>query len=219
MNHYKNILFDLDGTLIETKPGVISSLKKASEELKFTLPPDKELDAFMGPPISECFTNVCGLDPEQTELAIATFRKYYEGGGVYNAKAFDGIADLLRDLRKAGFALGVATSKHEKFAGIVLRHCGILDYFDTVAGDQPGIPWTKTDSIKKAMADIKGADTQNTVLVGDRKFDALGAEAAGIDSIGILYGYGKADEIYASPFSAVLKDIAELRKYFLNSEK
>ncbi len=210
--NYKNILFDLDGTLIDTKHGVLACAKKALIELNQPLPSEKRLDGFMGPPLEYCFTQVCGLSSVQTISAIKVFRRYYEGGGIYDAKVYDGIPELLKKLKDAGFRLGVATSKNQKFAGIVLRHCGISDYFDTVAGapDNIEVKWQKKDSVKKAMEAIAGANYQNTVLIGDRLFDAQGAQAAGIASIGVLFGYGTKDELEASPFTAIAEDINSL---------
>lgn len=207
MNGYSNILFDLDGTLIDSKPGVISSVKKAAKELGFSLPPEEELDSFMGPPLSQCFTEVCGLDKELVANAVRIFRGYYEGGGIYDAKPYDGIPELLSALRRDGRRLGVATSKNERFAKVVLSHCGLLEFFDSVAGAPEGIgvQWTKQDSVQKAM-DGLSADRELTVLVGDRRFDAAGAAGAGIGSIGVLFGYGSREELAQCGFEALAPD-------------
>jgi phosphoglycolate phosphatase len=217
MNHYTNILFDLDGTLINTKSGVLGSVKKAFEALSLTPPPDDVLEGFMGPPLSDCFTEVCGLDTEQAKTAVQVFRRYYESGGVYDAAPYAGVKELLNALKSAGRALGVATSKNHRFAGIVLAHCGLAEFFDSVAGapDSLDPPWTKKDSIITAMASLPGADAENTVLVGDRKFDAYGAQEAGIDAIGVLFGFGKAAELEKSPFVCIAKDVDALRALLL----
>jgi phosphoglycolate phosphatase len=214
INHYKNILFDLDGTLIDTKSGVLGSLKKTMEELSLPLPPENRLISFLGPPLEQCFKDVCGLSEEQTQKAVTVFRGHYGGGGLYDFEIFEGIEELLAQLKKEGRILGVATSKNQRFAKIVMDHCGLGDFFDVVAGAPDSIEtsWDKKDSVLKAMGAIRGADFSNTVLVGDRKFDAQGAAEAGIDAIGVLYGYGNAEELEASHFTAIAADIKQLHK-------
>jgi phosphoglycolate phosphatase len=214
MHHYRNILFDLDGTVIDSKHGVLACVRKTFAELGLTLPDESQLDGFMGPPIDECFTQVCGISKEQTAAAIKVYRRYYEGGGIYDVKLYYGIEKLLCDLKAGGCRLGIATSKNQRMAGIVLRHCGIFEYFDTIAGEPDNISekWFKKDSVKKAVAELGDADLHRYVLVGDRRFDAEGAAAAGIDSIGVLFGYGCSDELENSPFTFIAKDIKHLKE-------
>lgn len=213
MNRYKNILFDLDGTLIDTKNGVLGSLKKALTELSLPLPPEDKLITFLGPPLEQCFRDVCGFNEEQTQKAVTVFRRYYGGGGLLDSEPYEGITELLKELRGKGLGLGVATSKNQRFAKIVIEHCGLDGLFDIVAGAPDSIetPWLKKDSVLKAMSAFDGADGFNTVLIGDRKFDAQGAAQAGIDAIGVLYGYGSEEEIKASGFTDVAADLNELR--------
>jgi phosphoglycolate phosphatase len=214
MNHYSNILFDLDGTLLDTKSGVLGSVKKTFADLSLTLPSDEQLDGFMGPPLEQCFTVVCGLSLEQAQKAMSVYRRYYEGGGIYDAKPYDGMVTLLAQLRDAGCRLGVATSKNYRLACIVLKYFGLDSFFNCISGTPDDIvtTWSKKDSIIKAMSELAGATSKDTVLVGDRKFDAQGASEAGIDAIGVLFGYGKIDELEASPFKALAADIVKLRE-------
>lgn len=219
--NYTNILFDLDGTLLNTKPGVIGSVKKAFRDLGFTLPPEDELDAFMGPPLVDCFTQVCKLSPEQAQVAMKVYRGYYENGGMFNAIPYDGIPELLKTLKDKGFRLGVATSKCRRLACEVLKHFELSDFFDTVAGapDDFKAEWTKKDSVVSAMKALPGADKSNTVLIGDRKFDAEGASEAGIDSIGVLFGFGKIEELEAYPFTKIVDDVAQLKELLLGKSR
>lgn len=217
MHKYKNILFDLDGTLLKTDAGVLKCVRKTAEDLGIELPPEDRLFTFMGPPLEECFTNVCGLEPEQVTEAIRIFRGYYESAGLYDAEVYDGMEKLLELLKNRGLSLAVATSKNETFAEKVLEHFGICKYFDIVAGDPADIEikWTKKDSILTAMKAIVGTDGTNTVLIGDRKFDAFGARQAGIDSIGVLYGYGTREEITSCNFTEVSENVEGLKKLLL----
>lgn len=215
--NYTNILFDLDGTLLNTKAGVIGSVKKAFNDLSLTLPPEDELDGFMGPPLVDCFTQVCRLSTQQTQKAMKVFRSYYEDSGMFNAQPYDGIAKLLENLKNKGYRLGVATSKCQRLACVILKHFELYDFFDTVAGapDDFKAEWTKKDSVLSAMKAFIGADKLNTVLIGDRKFDAEGASEAGIDSIGVLFGFGKVDELEASPFTKIVANVAQLQELLL----
>lgn len=217
MIRYKYILFDLDGTLLDTKPGVLGSVKKAFKELSLPIPSDERLNGFMGPPLDVGFSQICGLDAEATQKATLVFRRYYEGGEMFNAKPYDGIPELLADLKAAGCRLFVATSKYELFAEILVKHFGLDRYFEAIAGAPKNIsvPWLKKDSINKALEGISDANRDNTIIVGDRKFDAAGAKSAGISSVGVLFGYGKLDELEASGFDKIVDDIAALRNFLL----
>jgi phosphoglycolate phosphatase len=214
MNRYHNILFDLDGTLIDTKYGVINSVKKTLHDLSLPIPSDEHLEGFIGPPLEQCFMEVCGLSFEQTQKSMPIYLRYYRDGGIYDAKPYDGMAELLRQLQDAGCRLGVATSKKQRSACIMLKHFGLDVFFDGIAGapENSKAMWTKKDSVLLAMSGFDGANAENTVLVGDRKFDAQGASEAGIDAIGVLFGYGKIDELEASPFKAIAADIVSLRE-------
>lgn len=209
------ILFDLDGTLIDTKPGVLWSVKNALTDLNLPIPDDDKLTTFMGPPIRLCFTEVCGLDEEQVDDAIKRFRFYYESEGLYNCTVYPGVVELLAKLKQNGFILGVATSKAEQFAKIVLEDKKIACYFDAVAGAPiENHHATKMDSILHVLELLHFGPEKykKAVLIGDRKFDAEGAALAGIDSIGVTYGYGSREEIteHFASFADSAGEIANL---------
>lgn len=211
----KTILFDLDGTIVASKSGVIGSVKKAFKNLKFNLPPEDTLDSFMGPPLLNCFTDVCKLSTENALKAMVLYRKYYESTGLFDAKIYDGIEDLLIYLKTRGYHLGVATSKNEKFAKIVLEHFDLLKYFGVIGATPLGKDhWTKKDSILKSLEGFDDSSLKTSVLIGDRKFDAEGAKQAGIDSIGVLYGYGTSEEVEHCGFSKVVGTVSDLKALF-----
>ena len=211
MHYYTNILFDLDGTLLDTKPGVLDSVRKMLKELHREIPPDEKLQSFMGPPVYIGFTQVCGLEESIVEEATKLFRTYYGKEGVFDSLPFVGIVDLLKKLKAAGYRLGVATSKSEEHALSALGHQGITDYFAAIAGPRGDeITSTKEDSIRMALAAFGDLGGGRTVLIGDRKFDAEGAKKVGIDSIGILYGYGNREELQASIFDHLLETVNDL---------
>lgn len=213
MDCYKTVLFDLDGTLLKTKPGIIWSLKKALSDLNLPIPPEDKLNLFLGPPLFYCFTDICGLTPELADKASVIFRKYYETKGLYNATVYDGIIPLLKRLREKGYRLGIATSKSDEFAKAVVRHFGLAEYFDSISGSPEDSPtWTKTDSILSVISSL-GSDKKSALMVGDRKFDIEGAKKAGVDCIGVLYGYGSREELSSCSPMTLAKTPADIEKY------
>ncbi|HEX3027440.1 MAG TPA: HAD hydrolase-like protein [Clostridia bacterium] len=216
MSNYEIVLFDVDGTLLDTKPGILRCVKKALTGLGIPIPPESKLNLFMGPPIKYCFTDVCGLDEETAEQAIRLFRADYEETGLYQSTVYDGVRPLLENLSFRGLRLGVATSKAEHMAATVLKYHGLSDYFEAVGG-APRLNYqsTKADSIRSALRDMNAPLNRKTVLVGDRKFDAEGAKQTGIDNIGVLYGYGPREEIL-SCFGQYAATTSELEKLILD---
>jgi phosphoglycolate phosphatase len=206
---YNTVLFDLDGTLVDTKPGIIKSAELTFKEMNMALPPDEILSLFPGPPLFECFNEVCGLSEELSKKAVPIYRRILlESGNIFNCIVYDGITGLLEELKGSGVRLGVATSKRDHLAAMVLSHLGIADYFDAVCGALTDYPvCTKAESILRALSLIGGSVPQASVIVGDRMFDAHGAVQAGIDSIGVYYGYGSAQEIDSSPFTFTVTDV------------
>lgn len=209
---YQTVLFDLDGTLLDTRPGIIRSMKATLDRLGVAYPPEESIDAFMGPPLRECFTDVCGLSDDLADKAVKIYRRHLvESGGVYNCNVYPGIPELLGKLKSAGCRLGVATSKATWLARDILLHKGLAAFFDTISG-APEQGGTKAEVIRQALARL-ASGKDGTVLVGDRKFDAQGARETGIDCIGIQYGYGTAAELSTSAFTAVLPTVDSLGHY------
>lgn len=218
---YKTILFDLDGTLIDTKPGILKSVKATLLILGITPPPDDALVRFLGPPTKQSFTDVCGLSPQLADKAAAIYRRHLvESGNIFDCTVYEGIGGLLMALKSAGLRLGVATLKAEPIAAMVLDHTGLTDYFDAVCGPAvDNLGATKADSIMLALTRIEDADMKTSVLIGDRCYDAHGAAQAGIDSIGVFYGYGTREEIKANPFTLTCETVKDLETLLLANAK
>jgi phosphoglycolate phosphatase len=214
---YKAVLFDLDGTLVDTKPGIINSVKATFRRLNIAPPPEETLNHFMGPPVFRSFTDVCGLSEALAGEAVRIYRsEIVESGEVFNCSLYEGMTGLLAELKSKGIKLGVATSKPEHLAVMLLGHLGAARFFEAICGAPVASRIdSKADSIRHALALIPGAEKGSAVLVGDRCFDALGAQETGIDSIGVLYGYGNRQEIESSPFTYTARSIAETRKILL----
>lgn len=188
MKSYHAILFDLDGTLIDTSKGVIDCINLTIKDLNLPPLPLEEVLKFIGPPLQDSFKNVCHLDDGMVDVAVKTFRSYYVGDNLYNVKIYDGIFELLDYLKASHTKVAVATYKQEAFAKNLLEHFGIAKYCDYIYGADPKGLLTKADIVQKCI-DSFGVDKSAVALIGDSHFDAIGAKHAGVDFIGVTYGF------------------------------
>lgn len=213
---YKYLLFDLDGTLIDTAEGVLKSAKYALEYfgIKKEL---SELKPFLGPPLTYSFTEICGLTSEEAVVAIEKYRERYRVKCNEESKVYDEIPELLRDLKDAGYILGVATSKLEQSAVNILKYFGIADYFEYITGSNPEETISKKhEVIEEALRRFGIENSRNEALmIGDMKYDDVGAKAVGIDCYGVYTGTAKAGEHEEAGATYVAKDFGELREGLL----
>jgi phosphoglycolate phosphatase len=195
---YRAALFDLDGTLTDSGPGILSSLRSAFRAMGRPVPPEKVLRKFIGPPLIDSFMQYCGFTAPETAEAIRLYRlAYEEGGGMYRAEVYPGIPRLLESLRGAGMLLAVATAKPGRMAEPVLARFGLSARFDAVfAADGSERSQTKDALILPALEKL-GCTPAQAVMVGDTKFDAIGARLAGTAFAGVLYGFGSEAEMRA----------------------
>ena len=204
------ILFDLDGTLTESGPGIVSSVRYALARMGGPVLDDEQLRLFIGPPLLDSFRDVCGFDPAEVAVAIAAYREYYATDGQFENSVYDGIPELLTALREAGRTLAVATSKAEVFASSILDHFALTEYFTTVVGSElDGRRTAKSEIITEALARLD-RPTAGTVMIGDRSHDVRGAVAVGVGSIGVLWGYGDDAELTAAGADALAATPAAL---------
>ena len=189
------VLFDLDGTLTESHPGILHCVRLSLEEMGLPIPDGETLRRFIGPPLWYSYTEFCGLTPEQAEEAVERYRKHYREGGFLECSVYPGILPLLDDLRAAGVKLAVATAKPAKMARAVCESFGILERVDFLSGnreDEKGMG--KRGLIEAACAGLGVAPAQ-AVMIGDTKYDLEGAREAGAAFLGAAYGYGTAAEL------------------------
>ena len=196
---YKVALFDLDGTLTDSRKGICKSVQNAFVKLGRPAPTLKELECFIGPPLKTSFREFYGIVGEEADRAVAYYRERYSVVGKYENMPYEGIGELLRTLREAGYILSVASSKPEVYVEDILKHFDLYDYFHYVVGsDMEGKRGEKEDVIEEAFRRM-GLDEKSrkeqAIMVGDRHFDINGAKMFGLDSIGVLFGYGSRDEL------------------------
>ena len=212
---WDTVLFDLDGTLTDSQEGIVKSVIYALERLGRELQPRDTLTAFIGPPLHESFSTICGMDEEETERAIREFRIYFERYGWAENAPYAGMAELLASLCAAGLRLVIATSKPEEFARRVLRHFELAQYFDDICGSrlEDKSSADKASVVRTALT--RAGVTGRAVMVGDRRHDIYGAHANGLEAIGVLYGYGSREELSAAGADFLAADLDELKTALL----
>ncbi len=196
---YQNILFDLDGTLTDPAEGITNSVAYALEKFGISVADHLELVPFIGPPLFDSFRKYYGFSEKDGLAAVAYYREYFRDRGIFENRVFDGTKELLDGLKAAGRTVVLATSKPEEFALRILDHFALTDYFDTVAGaTMDGRISQKPDVVRYALAKAAIPGPEQTVMVGDRRHDIFGAMENGLDSVGVLYGYGDRAELTAA---------------------
>ena len=208
---YDVILFDLDGTLTDPGEGITNSVAHALEKLGIPVPERRALYKFIGPPLYASFMDFYGLDRQKALEAVEFYREYYRDRGIWENRVYDGIPELLAKLQAAGKTLLLATSKPEEFALQILEHFGLSQYFQLVAGStMDSSRGEKADVIAYALEQQQIAPSPAVVMVGDREHDVLGARKAGLDCIGVLFGYGTEPELQKAGAARIAATVEEL---------
>ncbi len=188
--NFKLAIFDLDGTLLNTSPGIFASANATVEKLG--LPPEKDpeqLKKFIGPPIKQCFVNVYDLDPALIDKAVEIYRGEYDSYGRINAQPYPGIAQTLSKLKENGFLLAVGTLKGESLAKQMLEYFQLSEYFKSIRGSDQHSTLSKADIVNNVLSDLK-IDAKDAVLIGDTIHDQEGAKQAGVSFIAVDWGFG-----------------------------
>jgi len=194
MGKFEVLLFDLDGTLTDSGPGILNCARYALTKMGREIPDD--LNAFIGPPLTYSFTHLFGMNEEDTEKAIFFYRERYSTKGLFENGVYDGVPEMLERLQNAGFTLAVATNKPERFAKPIAEHFGLAKYFKVIAGSYSDtVRNTKHEIIEYAMEQLGVTDKSKVLMIGDRCHDIVGAHEAGVKALGILWGYGDSEEL------------------------
>lgn len=193
----KNIYFDLDGTIIDSAPSIITGLKITLEKYGYDIPDYATLRKCVGPPFTYSFPNYLGIRDEDFADAVATYRHYYDKeNGCMDVEAFEGVEGLLAALVKRGYCLFVCTSKPEPTARKILEGLGLAKYFTDICGATLDAKInTKEQVINLCFTRAPWHLKEETILIGDTKFDVDGAKASGIECIGVSWGFGSRDEM------------------------
>ena len=214
---YKYVLFDLDGTLTNPEIGITSSVMYALEKFNIKVEDRKELHPFIGPPLSYSFQTYYGLSEEESEQAIKYYRERFSVKGLYENEVYPGVEKLLQQLKEGGKRLIIATSKPEEFTLKILEHFDLLKYFDYVAGaTMDGSRGEKADVIRYAI-EISGIGNKSeAIMIGDRKYDILGAKENGLNSMGVLFGFGDREELTEAGADYIVENVKDIATVLLS---
>ena len=192
---YSALLFDLDGTIHDSRESIFSSLRHAFGTLGLPLPTDDALNRYLGPPLLDGFMENAGLDKEKAAEACRIFRAHYRAGAMYECKTYDGILPLLKRLKENKIPTAIASCKLDPFVKAIAEKKGYTPYFAAAVGaSEDGRISTKAEVIGHALSLLKIAP-EKVLMVGDRKDDILGAKEAGVASAGALWGFSLPGEL------------------------
>lgn len=216
MKNYDVVLFDLDGTLTDPAIGITNSVMHALKKYGISVGDRRELYKFIGPPLHESFEKFYGFSREEALLAVEYYREYYRDTGIYENIVYDGVEAMLKSLCENGKKIILATSKPEIFAREILRHFGLEKYFYYSAGaNLDGSRTDKAEVIEYALREGNVYDKSVVVMVGDREHDIIGANKNGLDSIGVLFGYGDRAELEAAGADYIAETVENLTEILL----
>lgn len=215
--HRKQVyLFDLDGTLTEPGEGITNSVMYALDKFGIHETDREALYRFIGPPLLDSFIQFYGMPQAQAERAVAAYREYFSVKGLFENRVYDGVPALLQSLRDQGKTLAVATSKPEVFTLRILDKFDLSKYFHFVgAASLDSSRSQKADVIRYTLHLCGNPAPDTVVMIGDRKHDILGAAQNGIQSVGVLYGYGDRPELETAGADAIAQSVEQLRSILL----
>ncbi|WP_320127888.1 HAD hydrolase-like protein [uncultured Sphaerochaeta sp.] len=213
---YKLAIFDLDGTLMNTSPGIFASANHAMVELGLQPEDDiKQLSKFIGPPINQCFRNTYNLDESLIGKAVEAYRKEYFARGQYNAVIYPQLEQTLSQLQDRGCLLAVGTLKHEELATNMMHYFKLEKYFSSIRGADTESKLSKADIVRKVLEDLHIQNSE-AILIGDTIHDLEGAKGAGVGFIAVDYGFGfPLGQKREEGMLAVIKHPKELLSYFV----
>ncbi len=210
---YDIVLFDLDGTLIDSERGITNCATYALGRFGIVIDDPLALRSFIGPPLFDSFSKTYGFSDEDAQRAVDYYRERFSEQGIYEFTVYAGIEDLLRRLKEAGKTLILATSKYELYAKQIIDRLGFTRYFSLAVGScKDGSRGTKAEVISYAMKTYGITEPSRVVMVGDRKHDIIGARTVGIDSIGVLYGFGDRKELEENGATHIAENTEQIFK-------
>lgn len=215
----KAILFDLDGTLIDSSEGITKSAKYALEHYGIHEENMDTLRKFIGPPLVRSFKELYGFSQEQSREAVEIYRERYKVKGIYECSLYDGVESTIKELKKRGYKIGLASSKPEKSCEIILKHFGIYDLFDEVVGATfDGKIDTKEEVLNELLRRWKDTDKDDICLIGDTIYDVEGANKVGIETIVVSYGFGNVEKMLEEGAKCSCDSMMELLTLFKGEE-
>ena len=209
---YKYFIFDFDGTVVDTGEGILKSLQFAFADNGRPVPDLSDLTKFIGPPIHYSFVNYYGISEDEVQAYIKSYRKRYREKGIFECEIYPGMVEMLKELKGRGAKLGIASSKPEHLIFDVANHLGITELFDAVSGTQfdDSNHSGKADLVLRAMKMLGAEEKSEVLMIGDRLYDIDGAKGAGVDSCGVLFGYGSREEFEEHGATHIIEKASDL---------
>lgn len=218
MNKFSYLLFDFDGTLFDTAPGIFKSMQHVCDHYKLPYG-EAEFKKMIGPSLKESFTTIFHLPESEVPQAINVYREYYSTVGMFDCTPYNGVFELIEKLRTKGFKILVATSKPELYAKQILERKGFLHLFDFVGGADLSEQkrCEKIDVVNYVLKENNLVKKKNECLmIGDRKYDINGAHAADLKALGILWGFGNREEFEEANADFILETPEQVFKFLSN---
>lgn len=214
MKNYKVVLFDLDGTLTDPKIGITKSVQHALQKAGVMVNDLDELEPFIGPPLQVSFQEIYGFNDTQITQAIRDYRERFTERGMFENKLYEDIPALLAHLKQQGYILTIATSKPTVFAEQILKYFQLESYFDLVVGSHlDGSRSAKGEIIAEVLQQLDSYPKEQFIMIGDRKYDLIGARENQIDAIGVTYGFGSLEELKNEEPIYIVDHVNDLLKY------
>jgi len=212
------VLFDLDGTLTDAAPGIVNGMRIVFERFDIEQPDEATMRSYLGPPLAVTWREFYDFTNDQITEALAIYREYYHDVGMFENEVFDGIPELLEHLNNDGITLATATSKPDFSATRIIEHFGLREHFTFIgAANLEGTRDSKALVIEHTLDQLNAtANSHSIVMVGDRHHDVHGAKEHGINTIGVLWGYGDSDELTEAGAIVLVSDTVALRDEILN---
>lgn len=206
----KTVLFDLDGTIIDSEEGITNCIRNVLDYWKMEQPPQKDLLQFIGPPLKEQFQIVYGFDEIKAGVSDMKFRERFDRKGIFECALYPGITDTLHQLKLRGYRIMLASSKHEEACVRIIEHFHLTHCFDGIFGAEGIGKGSSKECVLNRLFHETGIDLADAVLIGDTKYDVLGAKAVGISCIGAAYGFGSREELETAGAWSICNSTAEI---------
>lgn len=211
MHRYDYILFDFDGTLLDSQEGIIESLKHTIEFNNIEVAKDIQLSKFIGLPIKDSFVEYCSMSDKEAEDSVNVFRDYYSKIGIFKSNLYKGVEDLLNNISKDK-QIFVVTSKPQVFTELLIKHFNINRYFKSIIGSTlDNTLKNKDELIKCLLMNNNIKEKSKVIMIGDQPQDIIGAKACNIDSIAVTYGYGNIEDLKSLEPTFLVDSILKLK--------
>ncbi|MBQ5682119.1 MAG: HAD family hydrolase [Peptococcaceae bacterium] len=211
------LLFDLDGTLTNPQEGITKCVQHALRAFGIEEPDLEKLIPFIGPPLIQSFMEFYNMSEEDARKAVAVYRERFSTVGLFENFPYPGIADMLAELKAQGKILAVASSKPTIYVRRILEKFELAPYFDVIEGSNlDGTRVDKKEVIAEVLSQLDNPSADDLLMIGDRKFDVIGARETGFGCVGVRFGFAAPDELEQSGAVYIADTVRDLHRYLLN---